>query len=193
MLRMKISLKGLRNFCLWLLLLWFAVFTILLEISPKSVLIKSILEYFSQWSNVFSAITAITLAVAAFSTIYENQRSRAEDRDLEFKKRLLEQILNWTQETRKRCFKFRDFSLGAFQLSRDLQEMLVEGSWAEKTAEIFSSELKSNIVEANGRMRALIGASVAVSQIPQDPLNALVQSLNKILESIFEIKKNTRL
>lgn len=66
---------------------------------------KFILKYFSSWSVALGAAAAIILAVAAFESIMENRRIRAEDRKLESELRLfnenrrsLEEICNWAEK-----------------------------------------------------------------------------------------------
>ena len=66
---------------------------------------KFILKYFSSWSVALSAAAAIILAVAAFESIMENRRIRAEDRKRESELRLfdesrrsLEEICNWAEK-----------------------------------------------------------------------------------------------
>lgn len=66
---------------------------------------KFILKYFNSWSIALSAAATIILAVAAFESIMENRRIRAEERKRESELRLfdenrrsLEEICNWAEK-----------------------------------------------------------------------------------------------
>lgn len=48
---------------------------------------------------LFSAIGTLTLAAAAFATIYQNYRNRRDDRALVHKLQSLDEIRNWAHET----------------------------------------------------------------------------------------------
>lgn len=58
----------------------------------------------SDWLIGISALATLALAIAAFRSIKENRRIRDKDRDLDFKRRTLDGILNWAQEVHRQIF-----------------------------------------------------------------------------------------
>ena len=86
-------------------ILVFICLTLWITATSDHRLSKFILKYFNSWSIALSAVATIILAVAAFESIMENRRIRAEERKREFELRLfdenrrsLEEIRDWAEK-----------------------------------------------------------------------------------------------
>lgn len=115
-------------------------------------------DFLNDWAMVLSAAATVTLAIVAFWTIRksseqsraaieENRRLRAQDVELDFKRRTLEDIVNWVMDINKYCLPPPKTGKKRYmEWIRGISVSLGgEGKWVIGNSYIFGSEFKTKL------------------------------------------------
>ncbi len=161
---------------------------------------NEIFVFLSDWAIVLSASITLLLVIAAFLSIIENRRLREEERDLDFKKRMLDDIMNWVKDVRQRVSEPR--ILGRESVS-ELKESLhvpgLEGEWSVEKAKAFGEGFADLVGKANQNAFELYGILQEIEKGNEvswdsvvEPTDVLISSLQSVLESAVKLKKQHR-
>ncbi len=186
---------------------------------PLAALVFFTLYNYQYLANILNPWAAIMFALVAILTILENNlltrernnlfsKQRAEDRDLDFKRRSLDEIVKWTKEIWKLILISRKLTqTSLMELREVLQVQEIEGHWMKETAEIFEADY-TNMVLAVSHVRTNLRTylekiidKMAECEGLSNPENAILQLLNSrehytligslsvVLNTAFAVKK----
>ena len=151
---------------------------------------KAILTFFDEWSVPLSAGAALCLLYIAYMEILKAETARREDRELDFKRRQLDGILDWAQEVKKELLMPRSSELADFELKNGLANCSIRNEWVIMTAQIFGQEFQGKVDQAARDIYAFLQAR------KEDMVNydkALRSSVNGVLEAAFKLKIDRKL
>ena len=142
---------------------------------------RFILNYFNNWSAVFRTVGTLTAAYLAYVAIIEGQRIREEARDVEHKRRSLEEIIEWTRNLQKLCFQ-----RGSSRQIEEVAVVVAAGDWVVMTAEIFGQDFKDLVNKARNEIASCTMEMSEPGERPQS--EAILKSVNDVLEAAFILK-----
>lgn len=169
------------------------IVTILISVTRSNYISQWILDYFKDWSVALSAGAAVVLLYIIYMSVLQDRSMRRENRELDFKRRQLDGIVNWAKEVRKELFMPRLAELADFDLKAGLQNCALENEWAIMAAEVFGEEFQRIVEKAAKDLWAYVDALGKRSETTVDYRKALNQSFNKVLESAFKLKSEHKL
>jgi len=175
----------------------FAILFILslrVSITRNSYVSKSILTYFSDWSVALSALAALALLYVVYMTLLKTGEMRKEDRELDSKKRQLDEILKWTQDVRRELLVPRDWSgLGDYERMLHLESVAVGNDWAVMTAQAFGEDFQNTVRQATEDLRGYIWAWAQTPEAVGSRYDALTNSLKSVLDAVYRIRSKQKL
>jgi hypothetical protein len=148
------------------------------ETNPVS---RFILRYFDNWSAVFRTVGTLTAAYLAYVAIIEGQHIREEARDLEHKRRSLEDIIAWTRNLQKLCFQ-----RSSSRQIEEVQSIIAAGDWAVMTAGIFGQEFKNLVNKLRNEIASCTMEIANIDEIASS--DTMIKSVNDVLEAAFKLK-----
>lgn len=193
----------------WKLLVAIALFilfviigsTIWITITSDHWFSKLILKYFDSWSIALGAAATVTLAIVAFASIMENRRVRDEDKEWDFRRRTLDEIVSWVTEARRCCIPpsgagkeaFREWGRGI------ITTVSSEGEWATMTANIFGQEFRDKVANANevvmafcNKLREIDESSEATDESIRESMaqhfKSMLIATGSVLEAALKLK-----
>lgn len=167
------------------LILLFTVFfvfiTIIISANSDNPLCRFILDYFDSWSQVFRTLGTLFLALIAYIGIMEERRIREEERDLNHKRRSLNEIITWAGNVREICLM-----PGSLREQAVVGASIAAGEWATMTAGVFGNAFKSIVEKAN---TDLVSCAGLTSDAGENVTSELLQkSINAVLEAAYNLK-----
>ena len=117
--------------------------TVLISVTSENLVSKSILDYFKSWSIVLGTGAAVILAYIAYMSILENRRIRNEDRKLNFRLRLLDEVRDWAREAVKLGLLYNSAKNESemAQMRNMIHDVAKTTDAANISAEVFGNEL----------------------------------------------------
>jgi len=167
--------------------------TVLVSAIPNICISKFLLAYFKDWSVAFSALAAVVLLYIVYMSILKTQELREEDRELDSKRRQLEDILNWEEHVRRELQLPRISETGNYDRILALRSVLIRNDWVVMTAQTFGKNFQNTVRQATKDLRAYVEAWDETPEDVSNRYNALITSLNNVLESVYRIKTTQRL
>ena len=153
-------------------------------------LCQHILKFFGDWSVALSAGATVILAVAAFKSIKETRRIREEDRELNFKLRLLDEVRDWAREAVKLGFLY-ERARNKAEVRQVFEDMIEEvaktADIAITAAEIFENELEVPAIKALGFVKSYEDPSKFATKEYFDSLFELLKATNKAKRKLLEL------
>jgi len=154
-----------------------------------------------QYAIGFSVLATLALAFAAFLTIQkadereerrreEERRMRREDRELDFKLRLLDEVRDWAREAVKLGFLYgRARSKPEVrQVFEDMIEDIAKTTdIADMAAKIFVNELKGPVKEAMSLVKSYKDPSKFASKEYFDSLHILLKAINEAKRKLLKL------
>ena len=165
--------------------------TVFVSATPNIRISKFLLAYFRDWSVVFSAVAAVVLLYVVYMSILKARELREEDRELDSKRRQLDDILNWEEHVRRELYLPRSSEIGDYERMLALESALIRNDWVVMIAQTFGKDFQNTVRQATKYLRAYVGAWP--EKTPSNRYNALITSLNNVLESVYRIKTTQRL
>lgn len=168
------------------------ILTVLVSVFRNHCVSKFILGYFSDWSIALSAGAAVILLYVVYMSHLQTRRMREEDRETDSKKHQLDGILKWAQEVRRELLLPRSYDLGFYKLRLAMGNVAVGDEWAIMTAATFGEDFQKTVRQTTKNLRDYI---LALSQGEESKarMDALTESLTKVLEAAYEIKTRQKL
>lgn len=178
---------------------------------------KPVFDFLNRQAIVLSAAAAVTLAAAAVwavrttadqtrTMIAENRRIRDEDKELDFRRRTLDEIVNWVIDVNKRCIPPTGIGEEAYkEWCRGITSSLgSEGKWALRNSNILGSEFNEKINNLLGKIITFndwikkIGESSKYSdKEAQEILSKYfvntLESTDEVLDKALKIRSDQRL
>ncbi len=163
------------------------------------------LHGFVEISGVFTAWATLALALATFLLVEESSRSRDqtrqmykqgrdeerrirdEDKKLEFRRRSLDQIMDWVQDVRQEIFMGRQAetpAMGIFQLRSSLAGTTARIAWVSRIGKIFGGELETTVKTASDTLLGFINPA----DDKQIDLQSLVKAFDAVLDAVYKTK-----
>lgn len=160
----------------------------------------------SEWLISISAFATIALALAAFLSIRQNRHMRAEEKQSDFKRRTLNEIISWVIQVNKSCIPPRGIGREALKdWSRNIVTSLSsEGKWASRNSNIFGSEFNKNIdnllrkiTNFNACIIAIMESSDTTNkqakEMLREPLANTLKATDKVLDRALKIRSDEKL
>jgi tRNA U34 5-carboxymethylaminomethyl modifying GTPase MnmE/TrmE len=163
------------------------------------------LNSYVEVSGVFTAWATLALALATFLLVEESYRSREqtrriheqerdedkriinENQKLDFRRRSLDQIVDWVQDVRQEIFSARHAESPAmliYELRTILSRTTARTEWASKVVGIFGGELETSVKAASDTLRGFISPA----NNKQIDLQVLIKAFDAVLDAVFKIK-----
>jgi hypothetical protein len=164
-----------------LVAVFFVLITFIISANSDNPLCRFILDYFDSWSQVFRTLGTLFLALIAYIGIMEERRIREEERDLNHKRRSLNEIINWAGNVREICLM-----PGSLREQAVVGASMAAGEWATMTAGIFGSTFKSIVAKANTDLVSCAGLAPDAEENVTSEL--LQKSINAVLGAAYNMK-----
>jgi hypothetical protein len=130
---------------------------------------------------IATASIVVTLIIRA-KDIAENRRIRDEDRKLNFRLRLLDEVRDWAREAVKLGFLY-ERARSKSEMRQVFEDMIEEvaktADIADMAAEIFKNELEAPVTKALGFVKSYKDPSKFASKQYFDSLFELLKAINK--------------
>ncbi len=166
--------------------------TVLVSVFRNQCVSKFILGYFGDWSIALSAGAAIVLLYVVYMSTLQTRIMREEDRELDSKRHQLDEILNWAQEIRRELLLPRNYELGDYELRLAMENVAVGDEWTVMTAATFGEDFQKTVRQTTKNLRDYILALSQKEEV-KARMDALTESLTKVLEATYEIKTKQKL
>ena len=140
----------------------------------------------------FPGSAAVVLLYVIYMSYMQTQRVREEDRELDYKRRQIDGILNWALEVRRKLLLPRNYELGDYELRRALENVAVGDEWTIMTAAIFGKDFQRTVRKTAKNLRDYILALSQTKEI-KGRGDALTKSLTRVLKAAYEIKTRQKL
>jgi len=161
----------------------------------------------SEWLIAISSLATIALAIAAFLSIRQNRKMLAEEKQSEFKRRTLNEIISWVIQVNNSCIPPSGTGKEAWMdWSRNIVTSLIsEGKWASRNSNIFGSEFNNNINKLHrniSNFNALLATiwessdtstKQAKQQILSEPLANILKATDNVLDRALKIRSDEKL
>ena len=157
---------------------------------------NSVVVFLKEWALPLSGLGTITLAVMALLSILENRRMRTADKDLEFRRRSMDDVVKWVREIRRECLARRSHELGLFEQLIALESVQIDGAWIVDTAGIFGRKFKTNVTKLTKAIESYIVASkgyVGSVDVSSKGMQSLLQSIDDVLKAAVRLKREHKL
>jgi len=156
---------------------------------------------FPEYAIGFSVLATLALAFAAFLTIKEaNTREERrikeerhiheEDRELNFKLRLLDEVRDWAREAVKLGFLY-ERARNKPEVRQVLEDMIEDvaktSDIADMAAKIFQNELKAPVTKALGFVKSYKDPSKFASKEYFSSLHELLKAINKVKRELLKL------
>ena len=153
------------------------------------------------------AIVTFLLAIAAFLAIRQNRHMHTEQKQSDFKRRTLNEIISWVIQVNKSCIPPSGTGKEAFKdWSRNIVTSLTsEGKWASRNSNIFGSEFSKNINNLHrniSNFNDLIttiweSSDTSTKQAKQkmfrEPITNILEATDKVLDEALKIRSDEKL
>lgn len=137
----------------------------------------------TDWALVLSAVATLTLAGAAFWSIIDNRHIRLKDRDLEFKRRSIGEIIQWVRALREAVHEPSEIK--AFMLSNRrvrLQSLQLEGHNMATVASIFGHEFQAQVERVQENLAEFVGMlPTLLEELPPEHGKAVRELVDKAI------------
>lgn len=161
----------------------------------------------SEWLISISAFATIALAVAAFLAIRQNRHMHAEEKQSDFKRRTLNEIISWVIQVNKSCIPPSGTGKEAWKdWSRNIVTLLSsEGKWASRNLNIFGSEFNKNINNLHRKISNFndllttiwelsdTSTKQAKQKMLREPLANILEATDKVLDRALKIRSDEKL
>lgn len=163
------------------------------------------LNSYVEISGVFTAWATLALALATYLLVEESSRSRDqirqiyeqgqdeerrirdENKKFEFRRRSLDQIVEWVQDVRQKTFLAREaesLSMFTHQLRMSLAGTTARIAWVSRIGKIFGGELEDTVKTASDTLQGFISPA----DNKQIDLPSVVKAFNAVLDAVYKIK-----
>jgi hypothetical protein len=135
---------------------------------------------------IATASIVVTLIIRA-KDIKENRRIRDEDRALDFKLRLLDEVRDWAREAVKLGFFYgrAKNETEKNKVADMIEDIAKTTDIADMAAEIFKNELKAPVTKALGFVKSYKDPDVFASKKYFDSLFELLKEVNKVKRKLL--------
>jgi hypothetical protein len=175
---------------------WFVIAAViiaagaLISVFRSNPFCESIITFFDDWSVALSAGAAVILALAAFWSIRENRRIRSEERTLNFRLRLLDEVRDWTREAVKAGFVFKravdeEDKAKINQVNEILEDIAKTADITNMAVDVFKNELEAPVKTAVGFVKSYKSPGVLGSDGYFASLHVLLKAINKIKRRLY--------
>lgn len=149
-----------------------------------------------EWAAIATFVLAVIAAASIVFTliirakdIKENRRIRDEDRVLDFKLRLLDEVRNWAREAVKLGFLYRRAKHASekHQVIDMIEDVAKATDISDMAAETFRNELEASVIKALGFVQRYEDPSKFASKEYFDSLFELLKEVNKAKRKLLQL------
>lgn len=151
-------------------------------------------EWFLGGTTIFLGLIAVAAIVINVwinrKNIRENRRIRNEDRTLNFRLKLLDEVRDWAREAVKAGFVFKRAQdegdkVGIRQVNERIEDIAKTSDVTKMTAEIFKSELAAPVKMAVGQVINYKKPGVLGSDKYFESLRNLLKTINSVKRGLY--------
>jgi hypothetical protein len=131
---------------------------------------QRIFTFLDSWALVLSAATTLILAAiavwAVLKPVSESRRTVAEQREREFRRRLLDGILEWAVRVKSECLKPRMVEGGGWELQMGLSSCATQVDWVVNAADCIAPDFRTKVNQAANDLKHAIHEAIGQTVIP---------------------------
>jgi hypothetical protein len=160
-------------------------------------------RFINEWSPFFTLLATFTLALLTYLSIKENRNIRLEDRQIEFQRKALDDVINWGSEIQQIWFSYlQEPSKYLLYLRFGLTKLFWQSKHIIIIAGIFGKELNEKVDKTATEIEKLHHILVKTLdnaenddkyKLLQEQSLGLIQSVTDLFELVFKIKADKNL